>query len=334
MSNRTWFWVVSLAVQAVLTLAWRLAQNAMLGWGDDQVGALLGITSPALSTVAAWTIPFLLAAATLWGFYLYLKNQWSRNPTVAIHTIGSPRGEVLESIISQIPRHLYAHASNADRVLGTRVLVGWLLIVICGVGLIVGIGLLVTTKPSPAVPFWNFARPDAPAKPPEVPQKPQRRYSSADIPKLTPVLQRISDVVTAEGTPLSAEIYRFSNNLPQNLNELGTQGMLHQVQAYADLANSFGAKIDDIQTQAGYYQEEVNYIINAKGGNVAQSVAQEIANTTRWMGGIASPPNSAGFSILNTMSVQFRSKANEFHEWTAQTSKRIQEIRKDLYAAQ
>jgi hypothetical protein len=57
--------------QGVLTVAWRLLENAMIGWDDDQIGAFFGIHSPSLSTVVAWGLPFILAAVTLWIFHHY-----------------------------------------------------------------------------------------------------------------------------------------------------------------------------------------------------------------------------------------------------------------------
>jgi hypothetical protein len=59
-------WAAWFAAQGVFTFIW---QMAMLGWGDDQIAALLGVTSPTLSTVITWTIPFILAAGTLWVFH-------------------------------------------------------------------------------------------------------------------------------------------------------------------------------------------------------------------------------------------------------------------------
>lgn len=165
------------------------------------------------------------------------------------------------------------------------------------------------------------------------PTKPQRKYSSADVPKLTPIVQRISEIVTSEGAPLAFEIANYCGTLQQKLNASGTQETISQLQSLADRANKFGTEIDDIQNRAGYYQNEVNYIIDAKNGNLAQGVAQEIKNVTRWMTGIASPPNPAGFEILQNMDFQLQSKVRDFQKWAADTPRRIQEIRSDLDAA-
>ena len=65
-------WAAWFAAQSVFTFIWqiaiKLAENAMLGWGDDQIAAWFGVTSPTLSTVITWTIPFILAFGTLWVF--------------------------------------------------------------------------------------------------------------------------------------------------------------------------------------------------------------------------------------------------------------------------
>ena len=74
---RDWaVWLVAwLVAQGIITSLWRLvvglAENAVLGWGDDQIAAWLGITSPTLSAVIAWAIPFILAAITLLLFHYF-----------------------------------------------------------------------------------------------------------------------------------------------------------------------------------------------------------------------------------------------------------------------
>jgi hypothetical protein len=171
------------------------------------------------------------------------------------------------------------------------------------------------------------------AEPQSPSAKPQRKYSSADVPKLTPIVQKISELVTSQGTPLAFEIYNFCVTLRQKLGDLGTKETIRQLQDFAERANKFGDEIDAVQSNAGYYQDEVNYIIDAKAGNVAQSVAQEMKNVSRWLDGIASPINQGGSEILQNMTFQLLSKAKDFDKWRTETPKRIQEIRKELDAA-
>jgi type II secretory pathway pseudopilin PulG len=68
-------WAIWLGAQAVLTLALKLivklADNALISWGDDKIAAWFGITSPDASTVFDWALPFVLAAGTLWLFHRY-----------------------------------------------------------------------------------------------------------------------------------------------------------------------------------------------------------------------------------------------------------------------
>jgi hypothetical protein len=59
----------------VLTIIWKLFENAVLGWGDDQIAALFGIKAPSATTVVSWAIPFLLAGATLWIYHL-VHQRW------------------------------------------------------------------------------------------------------------------------------------------------------------------------------------------------------------------------------------------------------------------
>src|SRR5712664_1104469 len=71
-------WALWAFAQAVLTgafkLAYKLVENAMIGWGDEKVAALFGITSPDASTVFDWAVPFVLAAVTLWLFHRYTTH--------------------------------------------------------------------------------------------------------------------------------------------------------------------------------------------------------------------------------------------------------------------
>src|SRR5712671_2502437 len=68
-------WAIWGAVQAVLTFAFkliiRLADNALMGWGDDKIAAHFGITSPDLQTAFAWAVPFALAALAVWGLHIF-----------------------------------------------------------------------------------------------------------------------------------------------------------------------------------------------------------------------------------------------------------------------
>jgi hypothetical protein len=70
------------AAQAGLTLAfkwaYKLAENAMIGWGDDQIAGWLGITSPDAATVFSWAMPFVLAAVTLFVFYKLMHRGSAR----------------------------------------------------------------------------------------------------------------------------------------------------------------------------------------------------------------------------------------------------------------
>ena len=81
-------WAVWGVAQVALTLIFKfiakLAENAMLGWGDDRIADWLGITS---ATIAPWIIPFVLAGLTLWIYHL-IHNRF---------VIGAPRRAADES---------------------------------------------------------------------------------------------------------------------------------------------------------------------------------------------------------------------------------------------
>lgn len=66
-------WAIWVAVQAALTYALKLliklADNALMGWGDDKLAEFFGITSPNASTVFNWAVPFVMAAVALYLFH-------------------------------------------------------------------------------------------------------------------------------------------------------------------------------------------------------------------------------------------------------------------------
>jgi hypothetical protein len=73
-------WAIWLAAQAGITTALavaykfvlKLIENAVTGWGDEQIAAWFGITSPSLSVVFSWSFPFILAATSLFAFYRFI----------------------------------------------------------------------------------------------------------------------------------------------------------------------------------------------------------------------------------------------------------------------
>jgi hypothetical protein len=142
-------WALWVVAQGIVTFAWhiliKLAENAMLGWGDEQIAIWLGINSPALSTVFSWAVPFVLAGLTLAAYHA-AQVRWFNGPRVAIYTVGNPQGAIRDSIISQIPRHLYAQGARAEKTLGRKVVFGWILIIASVVGIIVGAILVLTSN--------------------------------------------------------------------------------------------------------------------------------------------------------------------------------------------
>ena len=66
-------WVKRVLFCALIVIPYKLLENAVLGWGDNLIGNYLGLSSPTVSQVARflwlWGVPFVLAAATLYGGY-------------------------------------------------------------------------------------------------------------------------------------------------------------------------------------------------------------------------------------------------------------------------
>jgi hypothetical protein len=126
----------------VFPLLQKLAENAMLGWVDDKIAQALGDD---LQTALNWVIALGLATAIMWVYHL-VQVRFFRSSPVVIHSIVNPQGEIRQNIISQIPRHLYAQGQAAKTALGTKVVVGWIIIIASVVGLIAGIGLVLANK--------------------------------------------------------------------------------------------------------------------------------------------------------------------------------------------
>jgi hypothetical protein len=95
-------WAIWAIAQAVVTYAIklliRLADNAMMGWGDDRIAEFFGFTSPNASTVFNWAFPFVMAAAALWLFHHFttsplkeaLANQSSSDRFSATGVVSGP----------------------------------------------------------------------------------------------------------------------------------------------------------------------------------------------------------------------------------------------------
>jgi hypothetical protein len=95
-------WGLWLAAQAALTfilkLIYKLAENAMLGWGDDQIATALGITSPTVKVVIEWGIPFCSAIVIL-AIYHFTYSRWGQSAKVApeIDSLPAPPGPVVSA---------------------------------------------------------------------------------------------------------------------------------------------------------------------------------------------------------------------------------------------
>jgi hypothetical protein len=150
--SRLFWWVLEfvgfLALNALFAkpaakLAGKLGENAVIGWMDDRLGELFGITAPTMQQVVEWGLPALSAIAVLLALHWI---QMYFYPAPVTHTSPAPeKGPVSISstnFISQIALRLYAEVNTARRALGIRVIVAWILITICTAGLIVGIALL------------------------------------------------------------------------------------------------------------------------------------------------------------------------------------------------
>lgn len=97
-------WLTWGAFQLVLTFLWKvvvaLALNAMLGWGDEQIASLLGITSPSFRTIVNWAVPLMLAGITL-VIYHWIQIQFFRAAVATPQADGKSRA--LSAIVSINP---------------------------------------------------------------------------------------------------------------------------------------------------------------------------------------------------------------------------------------
>src|SRR2546425_10176540 len=70
---------------AILGVAYKLAENAALGWGDNVIGDWLALSSPTIPQVVKfawlWVLPFGLAALTLYGYHKFHRWIETRHPT-------------------------------------------------------------------------------------------------------------------------------------------------------------------------------------------------------------------------------------------------------------
>jgi len=77
--------LVYLGGTTTLGIAYRLAENAALGWGDNVIGDWLGLSSPTIPQIVKfawlWVLPFGLAALTLYGYHRFYRWLETRHPT-------------------------------------------------------------------------------------------------------------------------------------------------------------------------------------------------------------------------------------------------------------
>jgi hypothetical protein len=122
--------IVELGVTAALTVALRLlgrlaaglTSNAIMGWGDDQIAAWLGITAPsfiaAISFVTAWGPPLFLAVVTMW-----LYHRWHgrgvvapypqvKNETISLEERAEAAMRRISSLAGKHPRIMPDHPSH------------------------------------------------------------------------------------------------------------------------------------------------------------------------------------------------------------------------------
>lgn len=142
-------WAIWVVAQVVLSVAfkllYKLAENAVIGWGDDQIAAYLGITSPSAATALSWALPVGLAAITLWIYHLVVTSP----------AAPADRGQ-RANFLSQIIPGLLAQVRTVHSALGIRAMIAWLLIIACSVGLIGSIAVLafspIRTAPTAFLP--------------------------------------------------------------------------------------------------------------------------------------------------------------------------------------
>lgn len=245
-----------IALTLVLKLIYRLAENAMMGWGDDQIARWLGIASPTATTVAEWAIPFALAAFILWLYHL-IQVHFLSGPT--IYTIGNPQGAIRKNIISQTPRRLYAHALNAEKTLGKRVIIAWVLIIASGTGLIVGILLLATNRSGSdanvgAVLVTGDNAPPALTNEPVskkqiTPQK--RRMTAYDLTQRQKALDAVEPFIDEiEKSPASLPINQF--NWERSFQRGGTDQIMRDLSSLAQELTSLNDQILAFKNQQRY----------------------------------------------------------------------------------
>lgn len=101
-------WAIWGAAQTVLTVVFntilKLADNAVIGWVDDQIGKALGLPTPSISAVMSWAIPFAVAGLTLWAYHFTQITRKDVNNTV------SPPESYLSDVDTEITTAIYCMA--------------------------------------------------------------------------------------------------------------------------------------------------------------------------------------------------------------------------------
>jgi hypothetical protein len=317
----------------------KLTENAVSGWVDDKIGEFLGWSSPDASTVLSWIWPATAVALVLWGYHV-LYNRFVRPPSVAIYTIRQPIGTVRENIISQIPHHLYAHAIALRAALGIRVIIAWILIIGCGIGLAAGIVLLATSNP-PSVAVAKANAPSGSSAPNTIPGLPRvnsnaappaplpKRYTAYEKDRRLRAVDEIYEVFDSKLSPAYAEGRDLFNSL-KNESALGTaQQKLRD--HYGTVERAFN-ELKPIRKKYEYYLD----IVAVTGGfdgvpemAACDNLTTEIAFLQR------NAPNAFGPMLeRNIVWAEARAANREFQAFINQTMALLKKMRQEIESAE
>ena len=163
-------------------------------------------------------------------------------------------------------------------------------------------------------------------------KKPSRNYDATDAQRLKPLLQKASDLVDL-ATPLTKQLTVFNNDFPQLLKQGAAAEAITRLNQLKEAAKTVAAAQDDLQAAGGYYQVEVNYLIDAPKGNVAGGLVNDATNMARWISAFNGPTNDAALELIQNVRRDWDQRIRDFSQWTDGTRARIQELRASLDAA-
>ncbi len=322
-------WIAWLIAQGLLTgafrLIYKLVENAVLGWGDDQIAAWLGFSSPNAATVIAWGVPLALAALTLWGYHRF--QVWFAPTMVGV---GADQDGIF--------RRLYLQGVSVKTALGPKVTLAWVLIIGAVAVFIVGVALLVTAdrgRPSfVETPTATNAAPTA--RPPQTitvaptsAPKVRPRYEPEEIGRMLKMVGELRDILDMRCAPTYSQIHTAMQTWRRDIPTDGAFGIAKRFSDLRVALNECGQAIARVFDSNLQFRDEIFPTV-ADDKNSFGDTASILSDLTLDLNELGKASNINVERFITPKLQSLETALQKFGQWVGQSNKRLAEKQKEL----